>query len=410
MIKFLISKVRGYLFSYRKRRILDTLELVRSNILRKLYLEACSMFPNNTLSENSAIASSLTDVLLGLKDSKISVNDEDMDILHNHASNDDLVMQDVANYHRVTAYNYSFSDSYKMLSGLIEEAMLKANSAVADSVILDKESIKDLFVNNNKEKRFLISRVKGSNKEKIEREKLEVINPVIITAAHFSTSLTLLSTLFLISGFVYVKSIFYFLGVDVGDFYNIQDYLSSSIDVISATAFSAFWGLFWFFYGLERLLNDEVCDGQFDIKEKRKSYLWPSILVVSCLGLAFSFYNTGRWPSLLIYPILFTLVMYAYFRMPLWKFIDNKKTVGAAILVVVFFFMHLGLRIKDDVENILLEGYKSIYLISLKSEYKEYSQMSYLASNSNFVFLFDVETKKVVVLPKSSVTSFKTNN
>src|SRR5690606_13118085 len=106
------------------------------------------------------------------------------------------------------------------------------------------------------------------------------------SSTHFSTSLTLLSTLFLISGFVYVKSLFYFLDVDVGDFYNIQDYLSSSIDVISATAFSAFWGLFWLFYGFERLLNDEIYDGQFDIKGKRKDYLWPSILVVSCLGLA----------------------------------------------------------------------------------------------------------------------------
>lgn len=71
--------------------------------------------------------------------------------------------------------------------------------------------------------------------------------------------------------------------------------------------------------------------------------------------------------------------------------------------------MHLGFRIKDNVENVLLDEYEPIYSIKLQSKYKQYSQMSYLTSNSNFVFLVDTQTKEVVVLPKNSVTSYKIN-
>ncbi|WP_152562081.1 hypothetical protein [Vibrio sp. B183] len=88
---------------------------------------------------------------------------------------------------------------------------------------------------------------------------------------------------------------------------------------------------------------------------------------------------------------------------------ENKITVGAVCLMIVFFFMHLGFRVKDNVENVLLDEYKPIYSIKLQSKYAQYAHMFYLTSNSSFVFLVDTQTKEVVVLPKSSVTSYKIN-
>ena len=237
-----------------------------------------------------------------------------------------------------------------------------------------------------------------------------MIKPIRVTASHFSIALTFISTLFLISGFVYTKSFFYWFGINVGDFYNVQDYLSSSIDVVSSTALSSVIGFAGFCNGYYRSIDDRLHDGQFNVNSKRRDYFIPFILVTSCIGLAFSIYTTGRWPNIAIFPIVMFILLFAFFKIPFLKFVENKLTVEAACLVVAIFFIHLGFTIKSNVESVFLDEYKPIYSIELQDKYKNYSQMSYLTSNSNFVFLIDVDTKEVVVLPKNSVTSYRTNS
>lgn len=408
MIQSISSKIKIRLFSYNIRCILKVGRCVRSNIFSRLYLDACEMFQSNMLSKNCDIASTATNVLLGLQSLNLPVDDSVNELL-NSVSNDEWIFNKVSQYHMLFAYYFSFGNSYPLHSDKIEEALSKAKQAVTSVVSLDSESFKKISIDSKSDQRLLRKRIGVSNKQKIEKEKLEIIKPVKITSTHISMSLTLISTLFFISGFIYTKSFFYWFGINVGDFYSVQDYLSSSIDVISSTALSASLGFVSLVLGLNSALNDELHNGQFAIQESRKDYVLPVILVISCLGLVVSVYTTGRWPSVLMLPAAMSLLIYIYFKIPLWNFIENKITVGTACLVIAFFFMHLGFRVKDNVEKIFFESYKPIYSISLKSEYQEYSKMSYLTSNSNFVFLVDRETKQVVVLPKGSVMSFGIN-
>ena len=383
---------------------------LHTNLVRRLYLDACEYFPDNTLSENIDIASTVAQEVLGLDSLNLSAEESSVKVLRQKVSSDDWVRKNAADYHRITAYYFYYNDSYSLHSERVEESMLKAGHGPVPAEYLSESSFKVLVRGVKKDKRLLRKRVGASNKLKIERQKLEMIPPIKITHAHFSFSLTLISTLFLISGFVYTKSFFYWFGVNVGDFYDIQDYLSSSIDVISSTALSAFFGLLCFFYGISRAVNDELREWQFDIQEKRKSYVLPFITVTSGLGLVVSVYVTGRWPSIFVFPIVFSLLIYAYFRNPIWKFVENKATVGIACLVITFFFMHLGFRVKDNVEKVLLGEYEPAYSVEMKGKYEEYSEMSYLTSNSSFVFLVDVEGEKVVVLPRNSVVSYEVSD
>ncbi|MDS1873096.1 hypothetical protein [Vibrio vulnificus] len=409
MIRSVLSKISLQLFTYKIRQILKVRKEIRTNIFRRLYLDACELYPDNTLSENSDIASTVTQTVLGLDSFNLNVDDSSVESVRQRTSSDEWVCQNIADYHRVTAYYFSYNDSYNLNTEHIKEAMCQAKEVLESAERLSDSSFSNLVKIVKKDTNLLRKRVRASNKLKIEREKLDIMSPIKITSSHFSVSLTLISTLFIISGFVYTKSFFYWFGINVGDFYSVQDYLASSIDVISSTALSAFIGLLSLSYGLSQALNDELHDGQFDVKEKRRDYVWPFILTTSILGLAASVYFTGRWPSILVFPIVFALLMYTYFKIPIWKFVENKVTVGTVCLVVAFFFMHLGFRIKDNVENVLLDEYEPIYSIKLQSKYEQYSQMSYLTSNSNFVFLVDTQTKEVVVLPKSSITSYKIN-
>lgn len=409
MVQSALFKIKLKLFGLRLRQILQVRTEIRINIFRRLYLDACEMFPTNTLSESGEIAITVTEAALGLESSNLSVDETNVGALRERILNDSWVAKNIADYHRITAYYFSFNGSGDMHSEHVEDAMLKAKQAIASVERLDKPDFIKISENSKKEKRLLRKRIKVCKKSKLQREKLNIIKPVKITSSHFSVALTLISTMFLISGFIYTKVFFYWFGINVGDFYNIQDYLSSSIDVISSTALSAFLGLVFLFLGFNRAFNEELHDEQLDIQEKHRDYVWPIIITTSCIGLAVSIYTNGRWPTIFVFPIVFAFLMHIYFRIPLWKFVENKVSVGTVCLVIVFFFMHLGFTIKHNVENILLEDYEPIYSIELQREYEKYSQMSYVTSNSNFVFLIDVETKEVVVLPKHSVASYKIN-
>ena len=73
---------------------------------------------------------------------------------------------------------------------------------------LSDSCFSNLVKSVKKDRNLLRKRIRASNKLKIEREKLEIMSPIKITSSHFSVSLTLISTLFIISGFVYTKSSF----------------------------------------------------------------------------------------------------------------------------------------------------------------------------------------------------------
>ncbi|CAK2046319.1 conserved membrane hypothetical protein [Vibrio crassostreae] len=406
MIKLVLSKI----IESKVNKISKIQFDLRMNIFCRLYLKACEIFPENKLLENRDLSKNLVHEILGLESHNLSVDETCIRALRERAASDALVLQGIADYHRMTAYIYHSCVSRSLDSDRVEEALHKAKEAINDVEYLSKPEFKSLSESVKKDKRLLKKKIGIANKLKVEREKSELIPPVKVTASHLSVSLTFISTLFLISGFVYTKSFFYWFGINVGDFYNIQDYLSSSIDVISSTAFSAVIGLAGLCNGLYRSIDDELHDGQFDIDSKRKGYVIPFILVTSCFALAYNVYTNGRWPNLFIFPIVLFLLIEAFHRIPFLKFVENKATIGSACLVLAIFFMHLGFTIKSNVESVFFDDYVPIYSIELQSQYENYSQMSYLTSNSSFVFLIDIETKEVVVLPKNSVTSYRTNS
>ncbi|MEZ9300339.1 hypothetical protein AB4168_17795 [Vibrio splendidus] len=405
MIKLILSKV----ISFKIKTILQARTGLRANVFSRLYLVACEIFPENKLHENCDIASTVVQEMLALDSLNLSVDDACIAALRERVSSDELVLQDIADYHRVTAYIYSNYGSLSLDAYRIEESMHKANRVIDGVEYLDKSGFSNLSKRVKEDKRLLKKSIRVANKLKIDREKWEMIKPIKVTASHFSVSLTFISTLFLISGFVYTKSFFYWFGINVGDFYNVQDYLSSSIDVVSSTALSAVIGLAGVCSGYYRSIGDGLHDGQFNVDSKRKDYVIPFILVTACFGLVFSIYTSGRWPNIFIFPIALFFLIVIFNKIPFLKLVENKPSVGIACLVVAMFFMHLGFTIKSNVENVILDKYEPIYSIELQDQYKDHSQMSYLTSNSNFVFLIDIETKEVVVLPKSSVTSYRTN-
>lgn len=400
---------RFKLFTFYIQWILKVRMTVRTVIFQRLYLDACEQFPRNKLAMNRDLASSVVQGLLDLEQFNLNVCEEDRKKLINLIRKDEWVNCKVSDFHRLTAFYYSYGNSLNLHTEQIETSMSKARESKVSCQPLEESDVKQLHKEVKRERKLLGKRIGVANKLKVDKEKQELISPITITATHFSVALTLMSTLFLISGFVYTKVFFYWFDVNVGDFYTIQDYLASSIDVISATAFSAFVGLVSITFGLSCALNDELHDEQFDEQTRKNDYVWPFILITSVIGLAVSVYFQGYWPSVFIYPLALSVSMYLYIRLPIWKYIENRASVGVVCLVVLFFFLSLGFKVKENIERVLYSGYESHYTVTLDEKYSKYSGMLYLMNNSNFLFLLDAEDKKVIILPKTSIRAFEAN-
>ncbi|CAH1533230.1 conserved membrane hypothetical protein [Vibrio owensii] len=400
------------LFKLVLNRILNARAELTKNIFNNLFLEACEMFPDDKLSENRDLASATVKEILGLSNNLALNEDSKLINFKKKIINEEWLQKKVADYYRITAYYFNYgnlsSDSHLIAA---EEYIKKATSITNDAKMPDMNEILSIKRELRKQNKKLRKSINLSQKEKIEREKLELIPPIKITSTHFSVALSLISTLFFISGFVYTKIFFYWFGVNVGDFYTVQDYVSSSIDVITTTALSAFMGLLSICYGVMYGWNEIIHDEQFEIKRaKRRSFSWEILVILCLITIAFSIYKTGDFIDELIIPPTLSTASFIFRKIPVWKHIDNKIQVIAPCFVIAFFFLHLGIVINEKVKDVKSKDYVPAYNLELKSEYSEYNGMKFLTSNSNYVFLIDNVENKVKILPKSSVTAFDVNN
>ncbi|HHF0569208.1 hypothetical protein [Vibrio alginolyticus] len=405
----MLLKILVYLKKTYVDRTIIAIGYIKKSIYASLYLEACKSFPDNQLSDNANLAIAALEELLGFSNTGPLVDKVKLLVLKEKYALKECANIDIANYHRVTAYCYARIDSQKYAEE-INSLITKAGEYTAGAQLPTRVEFQKIKKEAKRKNRQLKKEVRLNNEKKVEQEKLRAINPITITATHFSIVLTLISTLFFISGFLYTKLFFYWFGVNVGDFYTVQDYVSSSIDIISTTAISALIGLVALAYGVNHGWSNVLWDEQFEISEnKKRDHTWFIIVFVSLLMAASFLYRTGTFPSAFLVPSLLTIINLIFNKAPIWKYIENKIPVMAVCIVVVFFLLHLGLKIRDNLEEIKGNDFVPPYTLTFKEGYKKYERMRFVTSNSSYVFLLNEKSKTVEIVPKSSVISFEVN-
>ena len=406
----MLFKIRLRILSYCYKRILHVRMIVWRNIFGSLFLEACKSFPDSRLIENEDLAITALEELMDIdRRNKLSVDEAKLIVLKEKYVLSGYANEDMANYYKATAYYLACFDGAAINDEGIKTALTKANKFTSGAQLPTKAEFQKLKKEAKQKNRKLKKEIRASNKRRIEQEKANILHPITVTSTQFSVALTLISTLFFISGFLYTKVFFYWFGINVGDFYTIQDYVSSSIDVISTTAISALSGLVSVAYGASHGWNNVLWDGQFERKERKKDYILPLAVFTSLLLVALFIYETGTFPSKLLIPVVLAAVLFISNRISIWKYIENKIPVMAVCVVIVFFFLHLGIQIKDNIEEVKGNDYGPPYALNFKEGYEKYEKMSFVTSNSNYIFLLNKESKSVEIVPKNSVISFEVN-
>ena len=131
MIQSVLSKISLQLFTSKIRQILQVRTEIRTNIFRRLYVDACELYPENTLSENSDIASTVTQAVLGLDSFNLTVDDSCVKLFVNELQ----MMNGLAKISQIITgllhTTFLTIVSYSLHTEHIEEAMCQAREAIA---------------------------------------------------------------------------------------------------------------------------------------------------------------------------------------------------------------------------------------------------------------------------------------
>ena len=241
-----------------------------SAIFFKAYIQTFTLFPDNKLKYNSDLASIVRSRLLELplyKES-LTLNDDQVNTLYEAVKSDQWIQKTASNYFLLEAFYYTYGISSELLKEKSDNALKKAKSYVDSALPISYDDVGPINKKIKSDIKLLKKEMRKLNSERVETEKLKIIKPINITSSHVMFLASLFSTLFLISGFAYNKIFFGSLGLNVGDFFGVSDYIASSVDVLTATIISSVLGIAFFFWGLSSGLSEELHAEQFETERK----------------------------------------------------------------------------------------------------------------------------------------------
>lgn len=375
------------------------------------YIHTFTLFPDNKLSYNIDLSLKVRQVICNLPspvDIK-EIDSEDVDKLLSALKLDEKVIHILADYFRLVAYYYSCGISSDTFKEKIDSSLSSAGEYIKDIEPLTNECAGQIGKNIKKVHNNLRKEIRLLSKERLEKEKLKVIEPIEIGQSHAIFTISLFTTLFLISGFAYVKFIYGLLGLRVGDFFSAADYISSSIDVLAPVLISTVIGLTAMLFGFSSALDRELHEDQFEVNSDKIDYIYPFLLLMLTISLVLTAYKTGEVESALLLPLLTAIGIFVFFRLPMWKYIKNRAPVGAILMSAFYFSLHLGITIKEDINGIKSEDYDSPYIIKYSPPYKGYEAYNFISSNSRFAFLYSNKDQSVIAIPRSAIIEFRSN-
>ena len=257
----------------------------------------------------------------------------------------------------------------------------------------------------NKEVKELRKHLKEIKLEKIESEKLKKIKPIEIKASEVFLFISIFSSLFLIGGFLYTKFLLGFFGISTSHFFEISDYLSSSVDIIFPVFLSTLVGVVAYFRGFSLGFSEEISTEQFGTKILSRNFLWIHVLaIVSVILFGYSaIIHEVIIPSYLFFPIVWFLgcIVTDFFNID--KYIKNKLSFNAVTIAFIVFVTYVGVLLLDTIIKVEDGRYESPYIVSFQNEYIKYRGHDFFLANSQYIFLLNKKTKEIVVIPKIGI-------
>lgn len=214
--------------------------------------------------------------------------------------------------------------------------------------------------------------------------------------------ISLVSSVFLISGYLYNRFLLGEFGIEVSNFFTLTDYLASSIEAIRYSVSGAVIGMVSYFLGIHSASRKSVAQIEF---ERKKRQYWPYIILLISIFYAIFTYIRN---SIVFYDSVYIIILFATMLSAPWlarRYFREAQVVSFIIVFIFTFsghmFMSLGKtihRLKYDSQE-KVERYKIIFKEGIPIEP---AKLVLITGNSNYLFLLD-EDKNAIIMPKDQV-------
>ena len=379
----------------------------RNIIFLNAYIKANSLFPNATEEENDQLAVFVISDILGTSDDIKNKEEkkEAAEQLRAGLFSDKNVIDTVANYFLIEHFRFLtlYEDGHnKIYKEKADKALSKAKSYKNTAEPISAKDINNINKEIKKERKIL-------------KRLIRKINPIKITPLSVFLFISVISSLFLVGGFLYNRILLHFLGINSSDFFDTSDYIASSVDIVFPILLIVFFIMFFSSKqaldsrGKFNALSEALVGGQFGNKPKFR--LFWAIAIAVYVGVIFYVeltYNEKFIPALLIVPALVILICILFVFLEIDKYIENRFIFRTVVMSFSVFLAYLSADISETVYEVKNGNYKSPYIVFFTEEYKEYSDHAFLLANSNYAFFLNKETKEAVVVPKTGIKAVHT--
>jgi len=397
------------LFILLNKKLIKLTEQIKAIIVQKIVIISMEVFPKKKLIEHYDFAYKYLNEVLSDNEDTDEISNEDIE-LKEILKNNDYINDYFSKMYLLRAYLLQrfpslLLDRYKDKENEFMKKSIEFNSSV---IKLDKTTYLELVQKIRTDQKTLASEMKSIGAKIIARERKDYIEPLNISIQNITIILSLMSTAFIIGGYIYISTLLNYFSVDVSYYYSIVDYLSSSVSIIPSILLTTVCGIFFFFLGMFDAINNQIINDELDIKQKNDILLIIyMILILVTVYLIINFYAFDKidYSSMQILGLIVIFIIIS--KININEFIKNSRTVILMIFTSYIFFSLLLVKSYDKISSIESGEYKSNYSIKFIPEYKEFEAMSLITMNSNYLFMWSQDKKQVLIIPSSSIKFIK---
>lgn len=212
--------------------------------------------------------------------------------------------------------------------------------------------------------------------------------------------------MFFVSGFLHTKLLFWNYDINVGDFFTINDYVSASIESIAWLLVTSVMSLLGTLFGSVNAVKQFAVEEDYGKDDKLIAFegFIYKLLTIGSIGLPIvSGALTGKIEPRTIYVSSIIIFYLCFFRLPIWRYIENYKQVSIYLFIVVAMAINLVYSSIDHAYKLESNPDTEQYSVVFKNSMNNMSNYSLIMLNSNFGFFLAHDTQELVVVERGEL-------
>lgn len=315
-----------------------------------------------------------------------------IDGILNDASKSEPIAKTVATYFQLQSFIYSRAGNDGS-QDIFMDLALKQNPRALE---LDSRSISRLLRSTRKELRILKRVMLNRNVDRIP-----------FSGQHIAAILSVISTLFLVSSYLYSRSFLGAFDIDVEHYFSLSDYVGASIEGILRAFVAVLGAIAGGFFGFH--IRSQARDSQIDkVNAEHYQFYW-FIVVMSFITTIIAYLSDSiyYYISLVIFIVMILIkpidaILYRYVADRYWR------TLRVPILLLLIFFFSLWASVRVEIyeiEHRNIDDIKRYNIVLKKAVEIDVDNTVLLASTNRYLFLRDGISGKTFIVPTSQVES-----